>query len=254
MATTANNPWANSPTPPAAPQEDTADENTQPPQAPVNPLLSNSSNPLLPGDKPAAPVFNAQPQAEDKTAEDTAAKTEQAEDKPAEQAEDTKAADAAAKDETKEDTKTEDTTKTETKDETKAEDTKDEPAKKPAKKSTRRKSRAKSTKSKAKDASTADTDTIDEVTGAIKDLARQLSDNFAKLGTLAPAQAIEAIDAADKDDESIAAHLDDLTGALEEYNRQREFISGKRADLRSAYEQVVNAFKDIETAYDDADK
>lgn len=254
MATTANNPWANSPTPPAAPQEDTADGNTQPPQAPVNPLLSNSSNPLLPGDKPAAPVFNAQPQAEDKTAEDTAAKTEQAEDKPAEQAEDTKAADAAAKDETKEDTKTEDTTKTETKDETKAEDTKDEPAKKPAKKSTRRKSRAKSTKSKAKDASTADTDTIDEVTGAIKDLARQLSDNFAKLGTLAPAQAIEAIDAADKDDESIAAHLDDLTGALEEYNRQREFISGKRRDLRSAYEQVVTAFKDIETAYDDADK
>ena len=254
MATTANNPWANSPTPPAAPQEDTADGNTQPPQAPVNPLLSNSSNPLLPGDKPAAPVFNAQPQAEDKTAEDTAAKTEQAEDKPAEQAEDTKAADAAAKDETKEDTKTEDTTKTETKDETKAEDTKDEPAKEPAKKSTRRKSRAKSTKSKAKDASTADTDTIDEVTGAIKDLARQLSDNFAKLGTLAPAQAIEAIDAADKDDESIAAHLDDLTGALEEYNRQREFISGKRADLRQAYEQVVNAFKDIETAYDDADK
>lgn len=212
MATTANNPWANSPTPPAAPQEDTADGNTQPPQAPVNPLLSNSSNPLLPGDKPTAPVFNAQPQAEDKTAEDTAAKTEQ------------------------------------------AEDTKDEPAKKPAKKSTRRKSRAKSTKSKAKDASTADTDTIDEVTGAIKDLARQLSDNFAKLGTLAPAQAIEAIDAADKDDESIAAHLDDLTGALEEYNRQREFISGKRRDLRSAYEQVVTAFKDIETAYDDADK
>lgn len=249
MATTANNPWANSPTPPAAPQEDTADGNTQPPQAPVNPLLSNSSNPLLPGDKPAAPVFNAQPQAEDKTAEDTAAKTEQAEDKPAEQAEDTKAEDKAA------DTK-EDTAKAESKEskESKADETKDEPAKKPAKKSTRRKSRAKSTKSKAKDASTADTDTIDEVTGAIKDLARQLSDNFAKLGTLAPAQAIEAIDAADKDDESIAAHLDDLTGALEEYNRQREFISGKRADLRQAYEQVVNAFKDIETAYDDADK
>ena len=240
MATTANNPWANSPTPPAAPQEDTTDENTQPPQAPVNPLLSNSSNPLLPGDKPAAPVFNAQPQAEDKTAEDTAAK--------AETKEETKAEDKAA------DTK-EDTAKAESKaDETKAEDTKDEPAKKPAKKSTRRKSRAKSTKSKAKDASTADTDTIDEVTSAIKDLARQLSDNFAKLGTLAPAQAIEAIDAADKDDESIAAHLDDLTGALEEYNRQREFISGKRRDLRSAYEQVVNAFKDIETAYDDADK
>ena len=260
MANTANNPWANSPTPPAAPQEDTADGNTQPPQAPVNPLLSNSSNPLLPGDKPAAPVFNAQPQVEDKTAEDTAAKTEQAEDKPAEQAEDTKAEDKAA--DTKEDTaKAEskeskaDETKAESKaDETKAEDTKDEPAKKPAKKSTRRKSRAKSTKSKAKDASTADTDTIDEVTGAIKDLARQLSDNFAKLGTLAPAQAIEAIDAADKDDESIAAHLDDLTGALEEYNRQREFISGKRRDLRSAYEQVVTAFKDIETAYDDADK
>lgn len=246
MATTANNPWANSPTPPAAPQEDTADGNTQPPQAPVNPLLSNSSNPLLPGDKPAAPVFNAQPQAEDK-AEDTAAKTEQTEDKAAEQAEDTKADTKAA------DAK-EDTISNETKDETKAEDTKDEPAKKPAKKSTRRKSRAKSTKSKAKDASTADTDTIDEVTGAIKDLARQLSDNFAKLGTLAPAQAIEAIDAADKDDESIAAHLDDLTGALEEYNRQREFISGKRRDLRSAYEQVVTAFKDIETAYDDADK
>lgn len=238
MATTANNPWANSPTPPAAPQEDTADENTQPPQAPVNPLLSNSSNPLLPGDKPAAPVFNTQPQAEDK-AEYTAAKTEKTE-----QAED-KAAD------TKEDTISEDT---KAEDKTAAEDTKDEPAKKPAKKSTRRKSRAKSTKSKAKDASTADTDTIDEVTGAIKDLARQLSDNFAKLGTLAPAQAIEAIDAADKDDESIAAHLDDLTGALEEYNRQREFISGKRHDLRQAYEQVVNAFKDIETAYDDADK
>lgn len=253
MANTANNPWANSPTPPAAPQADSADENTQPPQAPVNPLLSNSSNPLLPGDKPAAPVFNAQPQDED-----TAAKTEQTEDTAAKaentKAEDTKAADAAAKDETKEDTKTEDTTKTETKDESKAEDTKDEPEKKPAKKSTRRKSRAKSTKSKTKDASTADTDTIDEVTGAIKDLARQLSDNFAKLGTLAPAQAIDAIDTADKDDAAIAAHLDDLTGVLEDYNRQREFISGKRADLRSAYEQVVNAFKDIETAYDDADK
>lgn len=252
MATTANNPWANSPTPPAAPQEDTADGNTQPPQAPVNPLLSNSSNPLLPGDKPAAPVFNAHPQAEDKTAEDTAAKTEQAEDTKAEdKAADTK--EGTAKAESKESKA--DETKAESKaDETKAEDTKDEPAKKPAKKSTRRKSRAKSTKSKAKDASTADTDTIDEVTGAIKDLARQLSDNFAKLGTLAPAQAIEAIDAADKDDESIAAHLDDLTGALEEYNRQREFISGKRRDLRQAYEQVVNAFKDIETAYDNADK
>lgn len=244
MATTANNPWANSPTPPAAPQEDTADGNTQPPQAPVNPLLSNSSNPLLPGDKPAAPVFGAQPKAEDKAAEQTEDKAEQTE-----QAADTKedTANTVTKDETKaEETKAEDKTA--------AEDTKDEPEKKPAKKSTRRKSRAKSTKSKAKDNSTADTDTIDEIADTIKTLARQMSDNFAKLGTLAPAQAVDAIDAADRADEELDKHLDDLNDALVEYRGQRKFISGKRADLREAYEQVVNAFKDIETAYDDADK
>ena len=81
-----------------------------------------------------------------------------------------------------------------------------------------------------------------------------MSDNFAKLGTLAPAAAIEAIDAADRADEDLDKHLDDLNSALVEYRGQRTFISGKRSDLREAYEKVVNAFKDIETAYDDADK
>lgn len=242
MANTANNPWANSPTPPAAPQEDTADNNTQPPQAPVNPLLSNSSNPLLPDGKPTAPVFGAQPQAEDKAKnEDKAAdKAEdtKAEDKPAEQAEDTK-----------EDTIEDKEAKAESKDENK-----DEPAKKTAKKSPRRKSRAKSTKSKDKDSNSTDTETIDELAATIKSLARQMSDKFSQLGTLAPAQAIEAIDAADRDDEELDKHLDDLNDALVEYRGQRKFISGKRSDLRAAYEQVVNAFKDIETDYDDADK
>lgn len=264
MANTANNPWANSPTPPAAPQEDTADKNTQPPQAPVNPLLSNSSNPLLPDGKPTAPVFGAQPQAEDKAKnEDKAAdKAEdtKAEDKPAEQAED-KVADKAedkAEDnpaeqaaDTKEDTIEDKEAKDESKDENK-----DEPAKKTAKKSPRRKSRAKSTKSKDKDkdSNSTDTETIDELAATIKSLARQMSDKFSQLGTLAPAQAIEAIDAADRDDEELDKHLDDLNDALVEYRGQRKFISGKRSDLRAAYEQVVNAFKDIETDYDDADK
>ena len=81
-----------------------------------------------------------------------------------------------------------------------------------------------------------------------------MSDKFSQLGTLAPAQAIEAIDAADRDDEELDKHLDDLNDALVEYRGQRKFISGKRSDLRAAYEKVVNAFKDIETDYDDADK
>jgi len=242
MANTANNPWANSPTPPAAPQEDTADNNTQPPQAPVNPLLSNSSNPLLPDGKPTAPVFGAQPQAEDK------AKNK---DKAADKAEDTKAEDKPA--EQAADTKEETIEDKEAKDESKDEN-KDEPAKKTAKKSPRRKSRAKSTKSKDKDSNSTDTETIDELAATIKSLARQMSDKFSQLGTLAPAQAIEAIDAADRDDEELDKHLDDLNDALVEYRGQRKFISGKRSDLRAAYEQVVNAFKDIETDYDDADK
>jgi len=275
MANTANNPWANSPTPPAAPQEDTADKNTQPPQAPVNPLLSNSSNPLLPDGKPTAPVFGAQPQAEDKAknedkaadkAEDTKNEDKaKNEDKPAEQAEQAedksadKAADKAedkAEDKPAEqaaDTKEETIEDKEAKDESKDEN-KDEPAKKTAKKSPRRKSRAKSTKSKDKDSNSTDTETIDELAATIKSLARQMSDKFSQLGTLAPAQAIEAIDAADRDDEELDKHLDDLNDALVEYRGQRKFISGKRSDLRAAYEQVVNAFKDIETDYDDADK
>lgn len=81
-----------------------------------------------------------------------------------------------------------------------------------------------------------------------------MSDNFAKLGTLAPAAAIEAIDAADRADEDLDKHLDDLNSALVEYRGQRKFISSKRSDLRDAYEKVVNAFKDIETSDDDDTK
>ena len=116
------------------------------------------------------------------------------------------------------------------------------------KKTTRRKTRTKATKAKETEAT--DTDTIDELADTIKTLARQMSDNFAQLGTLAPAQAIEAIDAADKADEDLDKHLDDLNSALVEYRGQRKFISSKRSDLREAYEQVVNAFKDIESSFD----